>query len=109
MAKRKKPEFSTPEEEKIWNMLNEISNISPKNEKNIWARKREKIEKLVEDITPIETEILLLTKKRQDIYDEITVLRNLMVKECVHPFDLLLYKDNYVLCKFCNIKIKKNN
>lgn len=105
MAKRKKPEFTNIEEEQIWQILDDISNTPPKNEKNIWLRKRKKIEEFVEQVEPIEEKIRELILQKQPIYDEIAKLRNIMVKDCIHPFDLLEYKINHVLCKFCNSKI----
>ena len=33
--------------------------------------------------------------------DEVDALRQEMVKECIHPYDSLVEKDNYIECKFC--------
>jgi len=47
-----------------------------------------------------------LIAKKQPIYDEMQEIREVMVDECIHPFDFLEVKDDHVLCKFCNRKLK---
>jgi len=105
MSKRKKPEFETLEQESIWDMKDSISNHATKSEKNTWARKRKNIELLVEQVQPIEREIMVLTAKAMPIHDDINRLRQDMVANCVHPFDLLEYKGNVIHCKFCDAKL----
>lgn len=109
MSKRKKPEFQTPEEKSIWELKDNISNFAPRSEKNAWARKRHVIEALVDEVRPIEDEILVLSNKAQPIYDKIAILRKEMVDSCVHPFDMLVYKGNHIHCKFCDTKLSIPN
>lgn len=105
MSKRKKPDFATPEQEAIWMMMDSISNHATKSEKNTWSRKRKNIEDLVDNVQPIENEILILNTKAQELYDEIAKIRKDMIETCVHPFDMLEYKGNHVSCKFCYAKL----
>lgn len=101
-------------EEKIAEDIKIISNHRDKNERLSWKRKKDKIEALVKELAPIEDEILqLIENKKYPILNKITELRNEMVKECVHPKDMLVHYGTHVVCKFCDAKIavmdKRNN
>ena len=73
-----------------------------------WRRKKEKIEKMVEDdIQPIEDEILALILKKQPIMDQVMILRTTMVETCIHPEDLLVeHDDGTLFCNFCNKRLR---
>lgn len=71
-------------------------------EKVSWRRKQKNIEKLVEELEPIQESILDLIVKKNAIMDKITVVRKQMVLECVHPADhLIVREDDTLYCKFC--------
>jgi hypothetical protein len=58
---------------------------------------------LIASIAPIEDKILDLQAKKAPIMDEVQALRAKMVKDCVHPYEQLVFKDDIVVeCKFCN-------
>jgi len=105
MSKRKKPKFDDSQQETIWNILNTISNHATKSEKTSWNRKRRNIEGFVDEIRPYEEKMLLLQKEMEPLYDKISKLRKDMVDSCIHPFDLLIYKDDHIECKFCETKL----
>lgn len=94
------------EEEKIKKELDTVANYSDKNEKLSWKRKMKKLSDLVDDLRPYEEEILKLVLKKQPIMDKIDQLRDVMVKECIHPIDYLSHRGDHILCKFCNSRIK---
>ncbi len=73
-----------------------------------WRRKKEKMEKMVEeDIQPLEDEILALILKKQPLMDELLLLRSTMVETCIHPEELLTeYEDGTLFCNFCNKRLK---
>jgi len=73
-----------------------------------WRRKKEKIEKMVEEvIQPIEDEILALILKKQPLMDELLELRTAMVATCIHPEDLLVEdEDGTLFCNFCNKRLR---
>lgn len=82
-----------------------VANIKDKNEKLAWTRRQKKIEEMVEEMRPIEDEILALVARRQEYLDKIQALRKKMVKECIHPRNSLVHKGTYIECKFCNSKL----
>lgn len=85
-----------------------ISKKSDKNEKLAWVRKRKKMEELLTKLAPIEDAILKLIADKQPIVDDITELRKIMQKDCIHPEDMLVHHGKYIDCKFCNTKITIN-
>lgn len=106
MARRKKPENETKQQAKIRKKLEKVANNFTRSEKTSWNRKLNKMQKLIDEkLNPIEDQILELQSQKEAIFDEIQVLRNVMVLECVHPYDYLSVKDDYILCKFCYKKI----
>lgn len=80
-----------------------------KNEKLAWARKKKKMDDIIEKLRPIETAILDLMAQKQPILDEIAELRKTMVRECIHPPEVLVHHGNSVECKFCNVNITVNH
>lgn len=93
-------------EEKIANDLSRIATYRDKNERLSWKRKKDKIEALVEDLKPIEQEIIeLIVNKKTPLLKEIEDLRTIMIKECIHPKDMLIHYGTHVECKFCQAKI----
>jgi hypothetical protein len=71
-----------------------------------WKRKMANLDKLIEEIRPIEDKILkIMIEEKQPIEDKIDAIRSEMVADCVHPRMFLIHKGSYVECKFCNRKI----
>ena len=91
--------------EKFERDLKNVANIKDKNEKLSWTRRKKKIEAMVEAMRPIEDKIMALQNERHEHLDRIQDLRRQMVKECIHPKDLLVHKTTYIECKFCNAKL----
>ena len=61
--------------------------------------------KLLAQLQPIEDQLLLLQSQKTPIFDNIQILRQQMVNECIHPYEYLIIKTGYVECKFCNHKL----
>lgn len=92
--------------ERFGKMLDAISTHATKNEIATFARRRKSIEKFIDSkINPLENEILEINAKLQPLYDELKALREDMVAICVHPRDMLILKESYVHCKFCDAKM----
>lgn len=88
-------------------LFNEIANHATKNERIAWKRKQKKLETIIaEKISPIEDEILRLTMEKQTHMDEVVALREIMVKECVHPAEFLVRNERGVVCKFCLARLR---
>lgn len=82
--------------------LDIVASHATKNEIATFARRRKSIERFIDvKISPLENELLDINAKLQPLYDELKALRDDMVNICVHPRDLLIYKDSYIECKFC--------
>ena len=105
MARQRKPDNETPEQARIRRMLEAVANNSDRSEKTSWNRKLDNMVKLVAKLTPIEDQIAELEAQKIPILDEVQALRNVMVNECIHPLDHLVYHDDHILCKFCNKRI----
>ena len=106
MARAKKPENETDEQARIRQILESVANSSLRSEKTSWNRKMDNMVKLIAKIRPIEEQILNLMADKMPIADDVALLRLVMVKECIHPIEQLVYKDSHVICKFCNRKIQ---
>lgn len=84
-----------------------LDNVTPKNEKISWKRKQKNIEKFVEELEPLEEEIMNLMAKKAKIVDKIISTRATMVAECIHPADSLTPSADgtCMYCKFCERSI----
>lgn len=109
MARRKRPENETEKEAQTRKTFETISNTATRGEKASWKRKMARMQTLLETLQPIEDEILQLHARKEPIFDDIQDIRSIMVKECIHPFDYLIYKDDHVVCKFCNKRLSIPN
>ena len=106
MARRKKPEDETEEEATIRREIERIANHATRSEKTSWQRKQTNLEKIVtEEINPLEDQILKLVVEKNKLMDDVEKIRLEMVYTCVHPADLLVWKDNIVECKFCGTEM----
>lgn len=102
MAKRKKPDNETPEETSIRQILETVADSATRSEKVSYDRKMDNMVSLLAKLKPIEEKILDLMSEKTPIVDEITNLRREMVRDCVHPYQMLTHKgDNLAECKFC--------
>lgn len=106
MARRKAPENETTKQQHERHIKEAIANNADRSEKTSWNRKMDNMVKLMSQLNPIEEQILELQAKKMPIFDEIQKLRTTMVNECVHPYEYLAIVDQYVVCKFCDKKIR---
>jgi len=105
MPRKKKPKNETKQQAKTRRHLEKISNASTRSEKTAWNRKMNNMVKLMAKLRPIEDEIMQLQAQKEAIFDDIQILRNIMVDECIHPYEYLLKLEDHTVCKFCNKKI----
>lgn len=90
-------------------VFTKVVNHASKNERVAWNRKRKKLKELIDTtITPLEDQILELTMRKQVAMDDVVELRDALIVECVHPRDCLVQKEDYILCHFCEKKLKVN-
>jgi len=111
MARMKKPENESDDQAKIRRILELVANHASRPEKTSWGRKRDNMEAMVRQLRPLEDKILEIYASMIPIKDDIEILRQEMVKDCIHPFDLLKFKiddegHDYVDCKFCEAKMR---
>jgi hypothetical protein len=85
--------------------LDAVASLSPKAEKLAWKRKEKKMQGFVEDIGKIEDQILALVKEKMPLDDEISELREIMVKDCIHQKSDLAHLGTHIVCKFCERKL----
>ena len=105
MARQRKPENETLEETRTRQLLESIANNADRSEKTSWNRKMDNMVKFITRLKPFEEQILELERQKLPTIDDIQALRQLMIKECIHPYDHLTYFKNHVRCKFCNRRI----
>ena len=90
-------------------VFKKITDHAPKNDRIAWQRKHKKLKAMVDaNITPLEDQILELTMKKMVFVDDAVALRDVLAAECVHPKEFLVTKEDHVLCKFCDTKLKVN-
>ena len=106
MPRRKVPENESAEDKRIRLIKEKIAGGPDRSAKVAWKRKMSNLEALYDKIKPIEDKILELMASKTPILDEMQTIREEMVCECVHPFDYLVVKEDHVLCKFCDRKMK---
>ena len=106
MARRKTPPNETPAEKIERQLKEKVANTPTRADKVSWNRKRTNLEAFYDKIRPIEDRILDLTAQKQPIFDDMQAIREVMVDECIHPYDYLAVVDGHVMCKFCNRKLK---
>ena len=105
MARKKKPVNETPAQASVRQILETVANTAGRSEKTSWFRKLDNMQKLMDKLKPLEEQIIELNAQKMPIVDQITELRDVMVNECVHPTDYLIFKGSYIDCKFCNRKL----
>lgn len=69
-----------------------------------WQRRYDKIQTLIVKVNDIADKITELEVSKMPILDEITIIRESLVAECVHPREYLIVEDEIYHCKFCNRK-----
>jgi hypothetical protein len=87
----------TPQEQDILFVANHVTS----SDKISWQRKYNNLQTIIAQLTPLEEQIAELHSKRIPLYDEIAILRQVMVEECIHPADMLAHKGDHIECKFC--------
>ena len=89
MTRRKKPENETHEQAAERNLFEKISNHADRSEKTSWKRKDARMQKLIELLRPLEEKILdIIKNEKQPLLDKVHDLRQEMVKECIHPYEI---------------------
>ena len=101
MARRKKPENESDNETQVRRAKDSIADNASRSEKVSWDRKMDHMVRLMAKLRPLEDKILALQAQKTPILDEIAILREDMVRECIHPFTNLTDKDGKIHCKFC--------
>jgi hypothetical protein len=86
-----------------------IASLASRGEIKSWERKCVAMSKLLDQLRPIEEEILEIISKRQPLVDSIEELRHQMTQECIHPQEHLVDMGEYVTCKFCDRKMAPPN
>jgi hypothetical protein len=61
--------------------------------------------KLIAKMSALEEQAADIEAQKMPIFDEIQELREVMVRECIHPLQYLVEHEDHILCKFCNTKI----
>ena len=112
MSKRKRPTNESAEQATERQLFEQVSNAANRSEKTSWLRKMDKMVRLLNEIQPIEEQILkLIEDTKKPLMEQISDVRRVMVVECIHPYDQLVVLDaeaGVVQCKFCNKKLRAN-
>lgn len=84
-----------------------LDELTPKNEKISWKRKKKNVENLVEELGPLEEQIMELMTRKNKIIDKMVTIRATMVSECIHPAESLAESADgtHMICKFCERSI----
>jgi hypothetical protein len=105
MVRNKKVENETEDQAAERRLREKISNTANRSDKVSWNRKLDNMIKLVAQVNRLQEQIQDLEEEKEPIVDQIAALRQVMVNECVHPFDQIVVEENHSLCKFCGKKI----
>lgn len=109
MARRKTPKNETPEEMLSRKRREKISSIAERAAKVAWKRSQQRMQKYISFIDEVNDKIAILEDEKIAALDEVANIRTPMVEGCIHPFEQLVDKGDYVECKFCGKKIVIND
>lgn len=121
MARRKAPENETQQEMEVRKAREEISNHATRSEKVSWERQYGNMQKLLEEeLQPIEDQILKLIGEKNKVFDKIVVLRDELIRDCIHPYEHVTglpsvdvggvqFASGTYVCTFCNKKVALND
>lgn len=90
-------------------LKDKVYSHSTRSERISWKRKLAKLEKLRDELAPIEQKILeIIENEKYPVLEKIEDLRKVMVAECVHPPEYLVVDVDYshAVCKFCQKSIR---
>lgn len=82
-------------------MMDCVSDHATQSETLSWQRKYKNLSKFMEQLTPIEEELLRLHAEKNSLIDCVAETRNTMTDNCIHPKDLLVMHEGHIVCKFC--------
>lgn len=110
MARRKAPENETAEQAQQRRERETISNVATRSEKVSWERQYGNLQTMLEkELQPIENEILALMVKKNEVFDRMVVLRDELILNCIHPYELVTANEHGdFTCKFCEKRLKKH-
>lgn len=111
MARRKAAENETPEQAQQRRARESIANHATRSEKVSWERQYGNLQRILEDeMNPLENQILDLMVKKNEIFDRIVVLRDELILNCIHPFEMVAQDgEGKYHCKFCNKRLKNHD
>jgi len=109
MARRKTPKNETPEQVITRKRLESISTLADRASKVAWKRSLARMQKTILLIDQINDKIAILEQEKIKALDIVSGIRKPMVESCVHPFEQLMDKGEYVECKFCGKHIILND
>lgn len=83
----------------------DTTNIPAGKKSKSWDSEVKVLETLVEKANELSDNLLLLREAQLLKIEEIMQLREVMVKDCIHPADHLVHFGTHIRCKFCETKL----
>ena len=87
-------------------MIKEVANYAPKSDKASWLRRMKRLEDTIRQLEPVEDKLLELITTREKLTTQAEEIRSDLVTNCIHPEDQLVDHNGYVVCKFCERKLR---
>lgn len=115
MARRKSPENETIEQAEARKERESIANHATRSEKVSWERQYNNMQTIFNDeLSPVENQIIELMIKKNEIYDRMVVIRQELVENCIHPFEMVVETEKKAgiqlyECKFCSRKLTQHD
>ncbi len=110
MSRRKKPEDETKQQAVERRIKETISNHATRSEKTSWLRLFNNLTTKIDEMRPIEDQILELQNLKAPMIDDVIDLRRRLVQNCIHPYEqLVIIEDSVVKCKFCERTLRATN
>lgn len=82
-----------------------IASLPDRSEVRSWERKCVTMQRLLDELAPIEEQMFEIMRERLPLVNQIEDLRFQMTQECIHPVEHLVEKDDHVICKFCDRRL----
>lgn len=90
-------------------MIKDVANYASKGDKASWLRRMKRLEDTIKQLEPVEDKLLELINTRHKLTAQLDEIRADLVTNCIHPEEYLVDHNGYVVCKFCERKLRVVN
>lgn len=87
-------------------MIKDVANHASKSDRAAWMRRVKRLDDLIKQLEPVEDKLLELLHTREKLTQQLNEVREDLVANCIHPEEHLVSHNGYVVCKYCERKLR---